>query len=98
MGNDIKSILYSQLPDDSSGKEPIKQPPIEQVDELADKLVLAYKNPDYRRWYCGVINKFGVSKVLEWHRRSLEGKLPGRLFTVYVIQAGGYRRETDNAS
>jgi hypothetical protein len=80
----------------NSGKMPVKQPPIAQVDELADALVAEYANPDYRAWYCGVINKFGVEKVHEWHRRASEGKRPGRLFTTYVNQAGGYRKSSEN--
>jgi len=85
-----------QLP--NGGKDTsIKQPPIGQVDEMADKLVTDFDNPGYRRWYCGVINKFGVAKVYEWHRRAQEGNNPGKLFTTYVNQAGGYRRGDSNA-
>lgn len=85
------------LPIVSSGnKLPSKQPPIGQVDELADKLVADYDNPGYRRWYCGVINKFGIAKVYEWQRRAQEGDNPGKLFTAYVNQAGGYRRSNSN--
>lgn len=69
----------------------VKQIPIEQVDELADELVAEYGNPTFRKWYCGVIKKFGVPKVHEWRRRASEGDHPGRLFTTYVNQAGGYR-------
>jgi hypothetical protein len=83
-----------QLPNEA--KEPIKQLPIAQVDELADKLVADYNNPGYRKWYCGVIKKFGYAKVFEWHRRAQEGDTPGKLFTAYVNQAGGYRRGDTN--
>jgi hypothetical protein len=90
-----KQLNEYQLPNGGNDTH-IKQPPIGQVDELADKLVADYDNPSYRRWYCGVINKFGVSKVYEWHRRAQEGDAPGKLFTAYVNQAGGYRRSESN--
>lgn len=64
----------------------------EDVDRLADELSNEYANPHSRGWYCGVIYKFGVSKVLEWQKRASTGNQPGRLFTSYVNQAGGYRR------
>lgn len=70
----------------------VKRPPVEQVDSIADELVSEYNNPLYRAWYCGVINKYGASRVYEWHSRAKEGKYPGKLFTTYVNQAGGYRK------
>ncbi len=66
--------------------------PLLQVDKLADDLVKEYKNPKFKAWYCGVINKFGISRVLEWQNRSRTGKSPGKIFTIYVNQAGGYRK------
>ena len=70
--------------------EPPK-PRIAQVDDIANELVKEYNNPDYRKWYCGVIKKFGVARVNEWQDRAKSGKYPGRLFTSYVNEAGGYR-------
>lgn len=69
-----------------------KRPPIEQVDKLADELVAEYNNSDYRAWYCGVINTHGITRVIEWRGRAKEGNLPGKLFTHYVNQAGGYKK------
>lgn len=92
MTSDIKSILNSQLANTNSGSKSIRRIPVEQVDELADSLVAEYRNTDWRGWYCGVINKYGVGRVQEWRRRASEGDNPGRLFSTYVNQAGGYRR------
>lgn len=75
-----------------SGIKPIKQLPIEQVDELADELVRAYGNPVFRVWYCGVIYEFGLAKVHEWKGRAAEGKEPGKLFSKYVQDARRYRK------
>lgn len=97
MTSDIKSILNNQLPVVNSVNTSTKQIPIAQVDDLADELVTEYANPDYRRWYCGVINKYGVRKVMEWHRRASEGNTPARLFSKYVSEAGGYHRTKDGA-
>ncbi len=68
--------------------------PLAQVDKLADELVKEFNNPEFRSWYCGVINRFGISKILEWQNRSRTGKNPGRLFTTYVNQAGGYKKDS----
>ena len=70
----------------------LKRIHIAQVDRLADELVDEYDNLKFREWYCGVINEYGISKVLEWRGRAKEGNYPGKLFTSFVNQAGGYRR------
>lgn len=87
MTNDIKSILKSHLPIDSSPSKPIKQLPIEAVDKLADELVSEYSNPKFRQWYCGVIYQFGFAQISEWRRRALEGREPAKLFSKYVKDA-----------
>lgn len=92
MTSDIKSILNTHLTNTNSGSTSKGKIPVAQVDELADSLVSEYQNPKWRQWYCGVINKFGVEKVMEWRRRAAEGKSPGRLFSVYVNQSGGYKQ------
>ncbi len=91
MTTDLKTILSSQLPIDSSSSKPIKQLPIGVVDELADELVAEYDNLKYRRWYCGVINDFGYAQVNEWRRRSKDGNYPAKLFSKYVKDARAYK-------
>lgn len=95
MTTDLKSLLSSQLPNDSSGKKVIKQLPIAAVDKIADELVAEYANPDFRQWYCGVIYQFGFEKVHEWRRRAVEGKEPAKLFSKYVKDARTYRGSRD---
>jgi hypothetical protein len=68
---------------------PLIQIPIEQVDDLADELVEEYSNPDYRKWYCGIIYEFGVERVKKWRHRASTGNSPGSLFSTYVTQARG---------
>ena len=60
------------------------------VDRIADELVKEYNNQGFRRWYCGVIQEFGFTKVNEWQRRSKEGREPGKLFSMYVKDARKY--------
>ena len=91
MTSDLKTILTSQMANASSGKV-TQKPPVALVDEIADELVKQYANPAFRGWYCGVINKFGVARIREWQRRAEDADSPGRVFTTYVNQAGGYRR------
>ena len=96
MISDINSILNNQLINDNrfSSKDNHKKISLAQVDALADELVNEYDNPEFRSWYCGVINKFGLSKVHEWMSRAKSGQYPGRLFTTYVNQAGGYKKDS----
>lgn len=97
MTNDIKSILNNHLPNDGYSKGPIKPLSIEAVDKLADELVVEYNNPNFRKWYCGVINDFGYSQVNEWRRRAGEGREPAKLFSTYVKQTRTYhtRRQAE---
>lgn len=88
----INQIIKAHMTYGTLTNDKVSKVRLEQVDELADMLVKEYSNPGSRRWYCGVINKYGVAKVLEWNGRASEGKRPGRLFSSYVNQAGGYRR------
>ena len=76
-----------QMPNGNSYIPPIKQLPIGQVDELADSLAAEYHNPDFRRWYCGVIYQFGVPKVEEWRGRAREAREPAKIFSKYVADA-----------
>ncbi|MDQ5913928.1 MAG: hypothetical protein QG623_547 [Patescibacteria group bacterium] len=61
--------------------------PIELVDSLSLELASEYDNPQFRAWYCGVIQEFGVERVHEWRRRSAEGNNPARLFSHYIKSA-----------
>lgn len=89
---DISNILNKyQLPIDSSSSKPIKQLPIDAVDELADELVSEYSNPKFRPWYCGVIYQFGFAQINEWQNRAREGKEPARLFSKYVKDARTFK-------
>lgn len=92
MSTGIKSILNHQLTIDNSCKEPIKQPPINAVDRIADSLVKEYANPGFRRWYCGIIYEFGIQQVFEWQSRAKEGKEPAKLFSAYVKEARIYKK------
>lgn len=92
MAIELNKLLNKQISVPKRDKLPVKQIPIEQVDELADELVEEYANPNFRAWYCGVILRYGVPKVHEWRRRASEGNEPGKLFTSYVNQAGGYQK------
>lgn len=87
MGNLLNNY---QLPVGKSNKINNHELPIEQVDEIADSLCAEYTNPSYRRWYCGVVYDFGVSKVEEWKKRAKEGKEPAKLFSKYVRDARRY--------
>lgn len=89
----IKEVLNkSHLANVKSSNNYQKDMPLEAIDELADELVKQFDNPIWRPWYCGVVRKFGPAKVQEWRRRASEGREPGKLFTVYVNQAGGYKK------
>lgn len=83
MSSDVND---KQLAPDSR-QLPIRQLPIEEVDNLADKLAADFDNPLWRKWYCGVINEFGVERVEYWYARSMSANAPGRLFSHYVKQA-----------
>jgi hypothetical protein len=63
---------------------PGRQLPLELVDLVADGLVRMYENPDYRKWYCGVVYEFGLTKVNDWIKHAKDGNEPGKLFTRYV--------------
>ena len=95
MTSDINSILKNHLPIDSRlskvETEKHDKPALAIVDSVADGLVKEYDNPEFRRWYCSVIYKFGLDKVEEWRRRASEGKNPARLFSTYVKQAEKYK-------
>lgn len=68
---------------------PGRKLPLEVVDTFADAFVAYFENPDYRKWYCGVIYEFGLKKVNEWFEKSRTGEYPGKLFTKYVNSARG---------
>ena len=87
MVDSLNSILKSHSPIVLEEVSQQVKPLISVVDAIADELVAEYSNPDYRRWYCGVINRYGLAKVDEWRRRASEGKEPAKLFSLYVKQA-----------
>lgn len=91
MTTELKTILSSQLPIDSSSSKIIKQLPIDAVDKLADELVAEYNNPDFRQWYCGVVYRYGFAQVTEWRKRALDGREPAKLFSKYVKDARTYK-------
>lgn len=70
-----------------SNQLPTKPVPIDVVDSLADELIVEYENPNWRPWYCGVINQFGLDQVTIWRGRSKSANSPARLFSHYVKQA-----------
>ena len=91
MTTDLKTILISQLPIDSSSSKPIKQLAIDAVDKLADELVAEYSNPKFRPWYCGVVYEFGFPQITEGRTRARKGNVPARLFSKYVKDARAFR-------
>lgn len=90
MTTDLKSLLNPQLRNVDSAKVVKRRLSIDAVDKLADEIVFEYNNSGFRKWYCGVINDFGFSKVNEWRIRSREGKEPSRLFSKFVKDARAY--------
>jgi len=62
-------------------------PSIEEVDNLADELANEYNNPDFRTWYCLLINQFGADEVRRWQALVRTGNYPARLFSYYAKQA-----------
>ena len=88
----MEPINFNHLPFANRNTEPVKRdkPSIAVVDSVADSLVKEYGNPQYRRWYCGIIYEFGLDKVEEWRKRASEGNTPARLFSSYVKQARTY--------
>lgn len=87
------NLDFNQYPIGSSNKSSIKHElPIDSVDKLADELVAEYSNPDFRRWYCGVIYDFGFAQVNEWRGRAREGTEPAKLFSKYVRDTRKYKR------
>ena len=91
MATDLKTLLKNHLPIDNSSQTSIKQPSIGAVDKLADELVAEYDNQKFRQWYCGVIYEFGIAQVLEWRKRSGDGKEPAKLFSKYVKDTRTFR-------
>ena len=51
------------------------------VDELADELVKAYSNPQFRAWYCKLIYTFGPVRIKEWQGRVSDSDNPAKLFS-----------------
>jgi len=91
---DLETIINNHLPIVSSGnKVPVKQLPIDTVDQYANSLVEEYDNTLWRKWYCGVIYEFGPSRVEEWRVRAKDGKEPAKLFSLYVSQARKYHKQ-----
>lgn len=90
MIENLKSLINPQLRNVDSIKVVKRRLPIDAVDKLADELVSEYNNAGFRKWYCGVINDFGFSKVNEWQVRSREGKEPSKLFSRFVKDARTY--------
>ena len=87
----IKDVL-NQLPNDGiDTSHKYSQLPIEAVDKIAASLTNEYSNPEWHKWYCGVIYEFGPSKVHEWQRRASEGREPSKLFSTYVSQSRRYK-------
>jgi len=79
-----------------NNQSPVKQIPIDVVDDLADELVAEYSNPDYRRWYCSAIYDFGLEQVNKWRQRAATtADSPAKLFTYYVNQARKNRPTPD---
>lgn len=52
-----------------------------QVDLIADKLVLALKNPAARAYYCKVAYKLSEHQIWNNLESSAKGKSPAKLFT-----------------
>jgi len=93
---DVKTIINNHLTNViRSNTDTRKRIPIEQVDSLADELVAEYGNPEWRGWYCGLINKFGIARILDWQKRARSGSNPSKLFSTYAKQAGGYRSKNN---
>jgi len=63
------------------------KPSLEKVDMLADELCSEYDNLGFRKWYCKVINDFGIERVVAWQENSRSGSTPAKLFSYYVKQA-----------
>jgi len=57
------------------------------VDVLADELVEAYSNPQFRPWYCKLIYTFGPSQIKEWQGRVSDSDNPAKLFSKLASQA-----------
>lgn len=60
---------------------------IVEVDRLADELVAQFNNPEYRRWYCKLIYKFGYQTVMDWKGRVSDANNPATLFSKIASQA-----------
>jgi len=77
----------TELPNESRDTDWRELLSLEQVDQLADDLVRDFANPDFRRWYCGVVYDFGPERVHRWKQVAMEGKEPAKLFSKYVSDA-----------
>ena len=93
----MEPIVKSQLPNGNRRDKHNKQLPITAVDKLADELVLEYQNPDFKRWYCSLIYKYGPSKVDEWRVRASEGNEPAKLFSKYAKDYRKYNLAANEA-
>jgi hypothetical protein len=94
----LERINNNQLPVVNSEKLHFKQLPIGAVDSIADSLVTEYSNPEYRRWYCGVIYEFGPGVVEQWRCRAGEGREPAKLFSKYVRDARTFKQRGGTVS
>ncbi len=74
---------------DNDNRQLIRKPTILEVDELADKLVAAFGNPDYRPWYCKRINQMGTNNIENIFARVNDATKvhKGKLFTTLLNQS-----------
>lgn len=77
----------NQLPIVNRDNVTPKRPPLVYVDYLADELVKEYGTPDYRKWYCALIYRYGLAQVEEWRKRAEKANAPVRVFSKYAAQA-----------
>jgi len=87
----LHKIEIKQLPIGSLNNRSYKHLPIDLVNDLARELVKEYSNPDFYKWYCGVIYQFSPNKVHEWRVRAKDGDTPAKLFSKYVKDARQYK-------
>jgi len=74
------------------------KPSLEKVDKLADELCSEYDNFGFRKWYCKVINDYGIERVTAWQENSRSGATPAKLFSYYVKQAREEKTNFDEAT
>lgn len=87
-----KAFERYQLPTANSNKTLDSNLKLGLVDDLAENLAREFGNLSYKAWYCGLIYKFGPATVEEWRKRSITAKDPGKVFSKYAAQAGGYKK------